>query len=210
MTAQQAILDALMSSLDECCVSECSKPVIARGYCHAHYRRFMHTGNTGGPLRTSPGVPLAWVEKHKDDGDGPCLIWPFGFKGNGYGQVSIRGRKGYAHRAMCEAVHGPPPFPNAEAAHSCGNGNQGCVHPRHLRWATHRENEADKIQHGTNPRGERAPAAKLTAADVIAIRRLASRITQNKIAAVYGVSQAAVSDIVCRRRWAWLQSEDAA
>ena len=63
---------------------------------------------------------------------------------------------------MCELAHGEAP-PRYEAAHSCGRGHLGCVNPRHLRWATSKENKADMIVHGTRP-------AKLSAEQVRTIR----------------------------------------
>jgi hypothetical protein len=57
-----------------------------------------------------------------------------------------------AHRVMCEIAHGPKPAPGFVAAHTCGKGREGCVNPRHLRWASQKENMADKLLHGTSNR----------------------------------------------------------
>jgi hypothetical protein len=34
--------------------------------------------------------------------------------------------------------------------HSCGNGDKGCVNPKHLRIGTPSENNADTLEHGTH------------------------------------------------------------
>ena len=80
------------------------------------------------------------------DGDG-CLLWPFQISTTGYGRLEVNGKKKIASRYVCELAHGEPPTRQHEAAHSCGNSK--CVNPKHLRWATHTENEADKLVHGT-------------------------------------------------------------
>lgn len=91
------------------------------------------------------GEPLRWLLDHVEYPEKGCLIWPFARDGKGYGSL---GKKG-AHRRMCEIVNGPAPTPKHHAAHSCGNGHLGCVHPRHVRWATCSENQMDRFLHGT-------------------------------------------------------------
>lgn len=202
---KHSILDAFLTVLDEerCTVDGCDKPKIAKGFCSAHWKRNQRYGSpTGGPpLRTTPGLPERWIHQHKNDESGPCLIWPFSRKSNGYGQLTVSGSKRYAHRLMCEAAHGTPPKPDSEAAHSCGAGKSGCVHPKHLRWASRRENEADKIIHGTTAlTGERHPGAKVTDDDVIQIRSLRGVMPQRVIAARFGICQAHVSSIQLGQR----------
>lgn len=133
-----------------------------------------------------------------------CLLWPFGLT-QGYGVMHHKGKTRRVSRIVCETVAGPPPTPRYEAAHSCGNGHLGCVNPRHLRWATSKENSEDQALHGTQVRGERQGSAKLTADAVLEIRRL--RIDGMKlaeIAARYGVDQSTVSRICRRTDWQWL------
>lgn len=51
---------------------------------------------------------------------------------------------------MCQKAHGDPPSPKHDAAHSCGRGHEGCVNPNHLSWKTKKQNQADRITHGTS------------------------------------------------------------
>jgi hypothetical protein len=89
---------------------------------------------------------------------------------------------------MCELVNGPPPL-GALAAHSCGRGHDGCVDPRHLRWATY----------------------KLTAEQVAEIRSLRGKKTQRQIAEEYGISVGHVCSLQTGRRGGrWGGSEYAA
>lgn len=187
-----------------CSVEGCGKSgVMRRGFCGNHYKRFQKYGDpsAGG---TSPGVPLAWVKDHvAHEGDG-CLIWPFGQRGDGRGSVKINGEDRRVQSVMCEMAHGPAPTTAHEAAHSCGKGSSGCVHPQHLRWATRKENQADRLLHGTDSRGEKSASCILTAEQVIEIRALKGAVPRPELARRYGVSVSAIGDIFARRNWAWL------
>lgn len=191
-----------MATQTICSVPGCGKNDVKRGWCESHYRRWTRHGTpTGG--RVSPGEPLAWLLAHIDhEGEG-CLIWPFGRLPKGYGKFRRPdGSETTAHRYMCEVAHGEPPTPNHEAAHSCGKGFDACVHPGHLRWATRSENHADKVEHGTDQRGEKHHMSVLSAGDIQEIRSLSGVMTQREIAAKFGISQAHVSNIIRRKRWA--------
>ncbi|MDV4166208.1 hypothetical protein R1538_34730 [Rhizobium leguminosarum] len=136
-----------------------------------------------------------------------CLIWPFAKAGKGYGHLCIGGKPVYVHRYICELVHGAPPTPEHEAAHSCGRGHLGCIAHGHLGWKTHIDNIADKIIHGTHNRGERAFGAKLTEADVREIISLKGVEPQNKLAKRFMVSKATISLINSGRNWGWISEE---
>lgn len=136
-------------------------------------------------------------------GDG-CLIWPFCRPASGYGSITINGVPQPVHRLVCEIVHGPAPTPEHEAAHSCGRGADGCVNPQHLRWATHAENCADMVAHGTSTRGERNPQAKLTEPEVRQILALKGRKTQREIAEMFGTTRTNVGHIHRGVSWSWM------
>lgn len=52
------------------------------------------------------------------------------------------------HRLVLSAFIGPPPSENHQGAHGDGNPRNNAL--SNLRWATPKENNADKILHGTN------------------------------------------------------------
>lgn len=143
--------------------------------------------------RDNYGKALAFVEWVMLQQTGDCIIWPFTQHTNGYGSIGHGIR---VHRLVCERAYGPPPEAQ-DAAHSCGV--KLCVNPRHLRWATRSENEADKERHGTKARGERSGRAKLTAADVAFIR--AASGTNREIARRFGISDVQVSAIRRGKSW---------
>lgn len=131
---------------------------------------------------------------------GDCLLWPYTAGSNGYGQVSVDGRRATASRYVCELVHGAPPTPKHEAAHECGNSL--CVNPRHIAWKTHKENCADKLAHGTAQRGQKHPNSKIDDAAAIEIISLKGKKTQAEVAAMFGISQPQVSLIQNGKQWA--------
>lgn len=188
-----------------CVCENCGKPVKARNYCNGHYARWLRYGSplAGG---TQKGAVPEWVLLNAGyDGDS-CLIWPFkSVDGYGYGHFRppIFGET-KAHRAMCAMRLGPPPSPDHEAAHSCGNGHLSCVNPKHIRWALRTENQADRIVHGTSNRGSRHGLSVLTEQQVRDIRRMQTEKSQSQLAKMFGISQPLVSAIVNRKRWQWL------
>jgi hypothetical protein len=131
-----------------------------------------------------------------------CVPWPFARTTNGYARIWHNGAMRPAHRVMCEMLNGPATGEFVDTAHSCGNGHKGCMNPKHLRWASRAENSADRLSHGNDGRGERNGMAKLTQADVLAIREMAPYAVHAVIAKHYGISGAQMSRIVNGKRWA--------
>ena len=177
-----------------------------RGYCCKHYQRIRKFGDPH-VVNKTPSPAQDWLDAHKTyDGD-DCLKWPFSIGKDGYGRAHARGGTlTTASRLMCLNAHGAPPSPNHEAAHSCGHGNQACVNPKHLYWATPTTNQRDRATHGTTNRGSRQGSSKLTEADVTHIREMIGKHSQKVIAAQFGVKPHAISSIKIGRRWAWLKT----
>lgn len=137
-----------------CSVDGCDRPAKTVKLCNAHYLRLRTRGDvlgTGKAMRGDPALFLTSVAAAYDGDD--CLPWPYSRNENGYGTLyAPKGETTVASRAVCELVHGPAPSDTHMAAHSCGKGHEGCVNPKHLRWATPLENSADKVIHGTASR----------------------------------------------------------
>lgn len=137
------------------------------------------------------------------DGD-DCLIWPY-----------HRDRQGYAHlggnnasRYVCKLAHGEPPSAIHQAAHSCGKGHEGCVNPKHLSWKTPKENEADKVLHGTHKLrgtgicGEAVKGSRLKEDDIRKIRALKGEMGPTAIGKMFGVNPVHVWKIQTGKKWA--------
>lgn len=101
------------------------------------------------------------------------------------------------HRLVLEAFVGPCPD-GMSAAHN--NGIPDDSRLSNLRWDTHANNCADKVQHGTSNRGEKHWFAKLTKSQVLDIR---SRTDEPSamLADEFGVTRGTIQEIRQRRRW---------
>lgn len=176
----------------------------AKGWCGAHYQRWAKYGDplAGG---TAHGEPVEWLLAHVNHLGDECLRWPFSRYQNGSAQVRYRGASTRASRIMCTLAHGEPFEPGLEAAHSCGKDHLGCVNPRHLRWDTPKGNCADRVEHGTENRGERQWMAKLTRDDVRQIRSMEGMFTHMELAKMFKVARMTVTDILRRKTWSWLE-----
>lgn len=196
------------SALEHCSVANCKNHALhasGRGdkLCRPHYKKKLKYGDPC-YVYVRPSEVMAWVKNAISyDGD-DCLIWPFARSGQKYGCMRFRGSTQLAHRVVCELVHGSPPSPLSQAAHSCGKGHEGCVNPRHLRWDSRSGNFADKVKHGTDSRGEKSSLAKITNDDVVRIRSLRGKMSQSAIGAEYGLTQPTISKIQSGKRWSWM------
>lgn len=126
-----------------------------------------------------------------------CWEWT-GALDHGYGMY-WDGRKVRAHRFAYEQAHGPIP---AELCvlHKCDN--RKCVNPSHLFLGTRKDNAHDGIQKGRMLVGELNPIAKLTAEQVLEIRKaFASGVKERALAEKYHVSGSAICGVVYRRNW---------
>lgn len=98
--------------------------------------------------RVKPGV-----RNHKLTGQD--LKWFVSPSGYATVDLSVNGKKKAfrINRMVCEAFNGPPPMADHHAAHIDGvrlNNDAS-----NLRWATPKENESDKLAHGTAMIGDR-------------------------------------------------------
>ena len=121
----------------------------------------------------------------------------------GYLEVSLRkDGKQYTkklHRLVLETFRGKCP----EGMQSCHNdGNPTNNKLSNLRWDTAKSNQADRVLHGTDSRGEKSGTAKLTKTNVKHIRSLIKQgLSQREIARRYGVQQAAIWCIHNKKTW---------
>jgi hypothetical protein len=139
----------------------------------------------------------------KTDIRGPdeCWEWQGWRHPAGHGQIG-RGRRSdglaYTHVVAWEVTNGPVPA-GINVCHHCDN--PPCVNPRHLFLGTQADNTHDMIGKRRHSFGE-AHASKLTEAEVIEVRQLlAGGLTQEAVAAQYGVSRSMVGLISRFQRW---------
>lgn len=128
-----------------------------------------------------------------------CVLWPYAIDQDGYGLCKRNRRTNRVHRVVCEIVHGEPPSSEHQAAHSCGT--RACANPKHIRWATPKENTHDKFGHGSMRRGEQISQSKLSDIDVSTIKRRLARQSGSSLAKEFGVSEPTISMIKHGLRW---------
>lgn len=142
------------------------------------------------------GPNLKWLRDHVGHEGEDCLIWPFHRDLKGYGRVQYGGSLKTASRVMCIFVHDDPPTPQHHAAHSCGNGHLGCVHPGHIRWRTPLQNRIEANEHGTGNQ----PAPRRLTFDQVQDIRINPKSSYD-LALEYGVHQDTIAQI--RRGETW-------
>jgi hypothetical protein len=119
-----------------------------------------------------------------------------------------KGHYRFVHRVMCIAWHGPPPFEGAHAAHLDGVRDHNA--PENLVWASAQENNAHRIGHGTDGRGERNPRAKYTEREVREVHRLRAAGVRNiDVAERLGMPQGSASKIYAGIIWPHLHPDNA-
>lgn len=115
--------------------------------------------------------------------------------------MNIGGQWESPTRIMCRMAHGQEPSDDHEAAHSCGNGHLGCINPKHLRWATPKENASDKLIHGTAIRGEDHYGAVLTEELVRKIRAMKPFTTYDELGRRFGISRGTIVSACLGNTW---------
>lgn len=120
---------------------------------------------------------------------------------HGYRVVRIKGRSRFVHHLVLETFVGAR-LEGQECRHLNGARHDNAV--ANLCWGTRSENHEDRKRHGrtTGRRGVLHLKAKLTDADIVAIRaRSSAGETQRAIAAVYHMNHSTIQAIVERRTW---------
>ena len=142
-----------------------------------------------------------WTYVDRSGGPDSCWPWAGHIGENGYGVVGIKGKGYKAHRVSYFIEHGR--IDNDRLVlHRCDV--RACVNPAHLVLGTPKDNSQDAVKKGRNTKlyGEQNGKAKLTRADVLAIRRICKRgVYQKTVAKQFGVSEATVSYVVNGGRW---------
>jgi hypothetical protein len=127
---------------------------------------------------------------------GECWLWKGGLFNTGYGAFRYNGNTRQAHRFAAEIQFGTIPRGMA-VCHKCDV--RACVNPEHLFLGTNSDNMADAARKGRMARGERVYRSRLTAEDVVAIRK--STLTHAAIAKHYGVHGTTICHVMNRKTW---------
>lgn len=124
-------------------------------------------------------------------------------KNNGYMHVSVtRNKKHYnrhVHRLVLEAFVGPRPE-GMECRHL--NGRRDDNRLENLCWGTPKENQHDRVRHGTSNFGDMNPSGKLTSGAVRDLRALSLiGLSLDELSDIFGIHREHVRVILLRRMW---------
>lgn len=116
----------------------------------------------------------------------------------GYKAVSLgKNNSKLIHRLVVAAFLGSAPLDKRLVLH--GNGDRFDNRLSNLRYGNHKDNSADAKLHGTQTKGERQHAAKLTVKQVLYIRT--SNETGIALAKKFSVTTACISAVIKRKNW---------
>ena len=139
------------------------------------------------------------LDRSADDPETGCRNWLLAKNRKGYGVFKIDKRPMNASRAAYVAFVGPVPAGMC-VCHRCDN--PACVNPAHLWIGSYKDNWADCRSKGRETKGTANGQAKLTEADVAAIRAaVRDGETQESIAARFNITHGTVSKIAARKSW---------
>ena len=191
----------------KCLVEGCViQKIKAFGLCNTHYMRFKRGKNPHVPsCRELSSAERLQANLGPQDLVTGCIEWQGSRDKCGYGRIwRGGGLYGATHRFAYELKRGSIPD-GLHVLHKCDN--PPCCNDDHLFVGTNADNTADKVSKGRQARlkGEDQPNSKLTAGDVIELRRLfASGLSTRKAAVLFGVHRSTAKDIKTRRSWAHL------
>lgn len=193
-----------------CEVDGCERSHNARGYCFGHYERWKKLGHADvdRPLNTHVGSDTSLADRIQrridpNLGADECWLWRGALGGTkrrtgvGYGKFTVNGKQYDAHRVSYELHTGTTIPEGMQIRHSCDN--PLCVNPQHLSVGTNADNVGDMVSRGRQTLGERNPQARLTEADVRAIRTSSASV--GDLAREYSVTVATIYGVLARRRW---------
>ena len=131
-----------------------------------------------------------------------CWLWMAAIGTGGYGRIGVGRKLQTASRLSWELIHGPIPD-GLQVLHRCDE--RRCVSPFHLFLGTQQDNINDCHRKGRalKARGEDAGSAKLTAEQVLQIRRLYCpfKCGYRRLAKEFGMSVPHIVHIIQRKKW---------
>ena len=157
-----------------------------------------------------------WFFEQKTVTPNDCWEWTGVRIKDGYGMLSVKGKRFLAHRYSLMLHSNKVIEPTVEVRHKCHN--PSCFNPDHLEEGSHNQNMMDMVVAGRQASGEKLASklrgvahdkgkgegngrAKLNNAQVLEIRQLPTTMSQREIANRYGVSKTAIRGILTRTTW---------
>ncbi len=182
----------------KCKCEWCKKEAVCKSYCQRHYEQMHLIGFTYLTYYDFTPEQQFWfmvdIKGPKD-----CWKWLGTVNDAGYGQASIKGVFGYAHRYSYMLVKGPIPD-NKDLCHTCDFTT--CVNPDHLFPCTKPENNFDKVMKGRQAKGSKNSGAKINETEIEHIRGLKTAgWSVKQLAVEFGLHVTTIRQIINRDTW---------
>ena len=178
----------------ECIVDDCKRKPIKKQLCEMHYQRVLKRGETG-PANSRYGFIKPYINHLLSQNSNECLEWPYKHDSRTKRPiVCIDRRTRTAARHLLIKKTGRDPT-DLQAAHTCGN--EWCVNHNHIQRKSSKQNELDKITHGTYlKRGKKM--------SVDAVREIyVSADSSANLGRKHGLTRGAIWRIRTGKEWGW-------
>ena len=186
----------------KCSIEGCGDKLLCRGLCNKHYKRWQTYGDSmHSKTDEFRKKQIEFLEGLISDPPDSCVLWIGTRDPSGYGRNNIDGSGTIAvHRYVLQQYTGI----NGDGLDACHGPchNTSCINPKHLYWGTRSKNQSDRVRDGTDNRGTKHHANKLSEDEVLKIR--ASDLSNRKVGKMFNVSEKTVRDIKSRVTWSWL------
>ena len=150
-------------------------------------------------------MPKIWISGNRGTlrSKGETII-KLSIDGGGYCQADLsinnKSKKHSVHRLVAKAF-----LPNPENKRCVNHINSDRADNRieNIEWATHSENTKHAVKSGTHYKGvgENHNCAKLTEKDVLAIRKLKGKLTQQEISSRFNIGRRTIGKILNNELW---------
>lgn len=127
-----------------------------------------------------------------------CWLWTGPLSRKGYGRARLDRKHQPIHRISWQLFRGEIPD-NLHVLHRCDV--PSCANPEHLFLGTNQDNIDDKMAKRRHRHGDGHHNAKLTAEQIPEIRGLRGKLSQRKIAKLFGVAQHTIAQIQLGKGW---------
>lgn len=118
--------------------------------------------------------------------------------------TSLNNKRFTVHRLVMLAFVGKCP----DGMEVCHNNNNGLDNRlENLRYDTRKNNQLDRVKHGTSNRGVRHGMSKLKPQEVLLIRKIlkAKTLLHKEIAPIFKLHKSTISHINTKNVWGWLE-----
>jgi hypothetical protein len=136
--------------MNVCSINGCDRVVQCRGWCEAHYTRWLKSGDVRAhiPVIDKTATVVERFRRYVDVGNAnDCWQWTAGLSASGYGRVGDGNRQYVlAHRLAWELANEQSVPEGLHVLHACDN--RRCCNPGHLWVGTNADNVADRHAKG--------------------------------------------------------------